>query len=148
MMRMMGWLVDLVARVPARVEIKLLAAFLAIVVLLIMVGAVGLQALSGINQRTEELIKLQRKIEAYRQVQHDTTNQLYSVSSALLSSDDLTLLSTLRQLNQFGYDVDRLQFVAKDEVELLGRFRQDYDRFVEIVTHVVELIRAGRAAEA
>ena len=56
--------------------------------------------------------------------------------------------STLRQLNQFGYDVDRLHFVAKDEVELLGRFRLDYDRFVEIVTHVVELIRAGRAAEA
>jgi hypothetical protein len=37
----------------------------------------------------------------------------------------LTLSSTLRQLNQFGYDVDRLQFVAKDEVELLGGFRQD-----------------------
>jgi signal transduction histidine kinase len=148
MMRMMGWLVDLVARVPARVQIKLLAAFLAIVMLLIIVGAVGLQVLSEVNERTEELIKLQRKIEAYRQVQHDTTSQLYSVSSALLSSDDLTLLSTLRQLNQFGYDVDRLQFVAKDEVELLGRFRQDYDQFVEIVTHVVELIRAGRAVEA
>ena len=99
-------------------------------------------------QRTEELIKLQRKIEAYRQVQHDTTSQLYSVSSALLSSDEPTLSSTLRQLNQFGYDVDRLQFVAKDEVELLGQFRQDYDRFVEIVTQVVEMIRAGRAAEA
>jgi hypothetical protein len=44
----------------------------------------------------------------------------------LLASDDATLSSTLRQLNQFGYDVDRLHFVAKDEVELLGRFRQDY----------------------
>jgi signal transduction histidine kinase len=148
MMRLMGWLVHLVARVSARVEHKLLAAFLAIVALLIIVGAIALQALSGINQRTEDLIALQRKIEAYRQVQHDTTSQLYSVSSALLSSDDLTLSSTLRQLNQFGYDVDRLHFVAKDEVELLGRFRLDYDRFVEIVTHVVELIRAGRAAEA
>ena len=147
-MRLMGWLVHLVARVPARVEHKLLAAFLAIVALLIIVGVIALQALSGINQRTEELIALQRKIGAYRQVQHDTTSQLYSVSSAFLSSDDLTLSSTLRQLNQFGYDVDRLQFVAKDEVELLGRFRLDYDRFVEIVTHVVELIRAGRAAEA
>ena len=81
-------------------------------------------------------------------MQHDTTTQLYSVSSALLASDDPTLSSTLRQLNQFGYDVDRLQFVAKDEVELLGRFRQDYDQFVEIVTQVVELIRADRAAEA
>jgi signal transduction histidine kinase len=147
-MQMMSPLVGLIARVPARVQVKLLAAFLAIAVLLIMMGAVGLHLLSGVNQRTDELIKLQRKIEAYRQVQHDTTTQLYSVSSALLSSDDRTLSSTLRQLNQFGYDVDRLQFVAKDEVELLVRFRQDYDRFVNVVTQVVELIRGGRAAEA
>ena len=131
---------------PARVQAKLLAAFLAIATLLIMVGAVGLQGSSGVNQRTEELIRLQRKIEAYRQVQHDTTSQLYSVSSALLSSDEPTLSSTLRQLNQFGYDVDRLQFVAKDEVELLG-FRQDYDRFTGRDPGR-GLIRAGRAAEA
>jgi len=144
----MGWLVDLVARAPARVQVKLLAAFLAIAMLLIMLGTVGLQVLSGVNERTEKLIGLQRKIEAYRQVQLDTISQLYSVSSALLSSDDPTLSSTLRQLNQFGYDVDRLQFVAKDEVELLDQFRQDYDRFVEIVTHGVEMIRSGRATEA
>ena len=147
-MPMTGWAVDVVARVPARVQVKLLAAFLAIAMLLIMLGTVGLQVLSGVNERTEKLIGLQRKIEAYRQVQHDTISQLYSVSSALLSSDDPTLSSTLRQLNQFGYDVDRLQFVAKDEVELLGQFRQDYDRFVEIVTHGVEMIRSGRATEA
>ena len=139
---------DVVARVPARVQVKLLAAFLAIAMLLIMLGTVGLQVLSGVNERTEKLIGLQRKIEAYRQVQLDTISQLYSVSSALLSSDDPTLSSTLRQLNQFGYDVDRLQFVAKDEVELLDQFRQDYDRFVEIVTHGVEMIRSGRATEA
>src|SRR5207344_2753569 len=148
MLRIMNPFVDLVARIPARVQLKLLGAFLVIATLLIIVGAVGLQLLSGVNQRTEELIKLQRKIEAYRQVQHDTTTQLYSVSSALLASDEATLLSTLRQLNQFGYDVDRLQFVAKDEVELLGQFRQDYDRFVEVVTQVVELIRARRTVEA
>ena len=146
--RVMSPFVSLVSRVPARVQFKLLTAFLAIAILLIMVGAVGLQVLSGVYQRAEELVKLQRKIEAYRQVQHDTTTQLYSVASALLSADDRTLSSTLRQLNQFGYDVDRLQFVAKDEVELLGRFRQDYERFIEIVTRVVDLIRAGSAAEA
>ena len=146
--RLMGPLVGLVSWVPARVQFKLLAAFLAIAMLLIVVGAVGLEVLSGVHQRAEELVKLQRKIEAYRQVQHDTTTQLYSVASALLSADERTLSSTLRQLNQFGYDVDRLQFVAKDEVELLGRFRQDYDRFIEVVTRVVDLIRASRSAEA
>jgi signal transduction histidine kinase/CheY-like chemotaxis protein len=147
-MRPIGALADLVSRAPARVQLKLLAAFLAIVVLLITVGAVGLQVLSRVNHRTDELIKLQRQIEAYRQVQHDTTSQLYSVSSSLLSSDDLTLSSTLRQLSLFGYGVDRLQFVAKDEVQLLDLFRQDYDRFTKVVTDIVELIRAGRVAEA
>src|SRR5437899_9506882 len=98
-MRRESALVRFVSRVPARVQIKLLSAFLAIEVLLIVMGAVGLQVLSGVNQRTDELIRLQRKIEAYRQVQHDTTNQLYGVSSALLSSDDLTLSNALRQLN-------------------------------------------------
>ncbi len=144
---MTEWLPRLVARVPASVHAKLLAAFLAIVLLLIAVGAAGLQVLSGVNRRTEELGKLQRKIAAYRQLQHDTTAQLYSVASALLVPDERTLEATLRQLNQFGYDLDRLQFVAKDEVELLGRVREDYDRFIQVVTRVVELIRSGKVAE-
>ena len=148
MIRIPSALIGWVARVPARVQSKLLAAFLAIAALLVMVGIVGLQGLREVNDRTEKLIKLQRKIEAYRQVQHDTTSQLYSVASALLSSDDRTLESTLRQLNQFGYDVDRLEFIAKDEAELLEQFRQEYDRFVAIVTEVVELIRSNKTSEA
>ena len=148
MIRLLNPLVALVARVPARVQTKLLTAFLMIVALLIITGAGGLRELSAVNERTEELIKLQRKIEAYRQVQHDTTSQLYSVSSALVSSDERTLDSTLRQLNQFGYDVDRLEFVAKDEAELIDQFRRDYNRFIEVVTRVVELIRGGRTVEA
>ena len=92
-------------------------------------------------------MKLQRKIAAYRQLQHDTTAQLYNVTSALLVPDEQTLAATLRQLNQFGYDLDRLQFVAKDEAELLGQVQKDYDQFIKIVTKVVELIRAGKAAE-
>ena len=52
-MQMMDALVALVARVPARVQAKLLAAFLAIAMLLIMMGAVGLQLLSGVNQREQ-----------------------------------------------------------------------------------------------
>jgi signal transduction histidine kinase len=148
MLRIMNPFVGLVARVPAPVQSKLLAAFLAIATLLIIMGAVGLQVLSGVNRRTEELIQLQRKIDAYRQVQHDTTSQLYSVSTALLLADEQTMSSTLRQLNQFGYDVDRLEFVAKDEVELIDQFRRDYNRFIDVVTAVIELIRGGRMAEA
>jgi signal transduction histidine kinase/CheY-like chemotaxis protein len=141
-------LVSPVARLPWRVQTKLLGAFLAIVALLIALGAVGLYTLSGVNQRTEELIRSERKIAAYRQVQHDTTSQLYSISSALLVSDERTLDSALRQLNQFGYDLERLQFVAKDEIKLLGKVREEYDRFIAVVTRVVELIRGGHVDEA
>ena len=132
---------------PATVHAKLLAAFLIIALLLITVGAVGLQVLSGVNRRAEDLVKLQRKIAAYRQLQHDTTSQLYSVSFALVVPEARTLQATLRQLNQFGYDLDRLQFVAKDEVELLARVRDDYEKFIGVVTHVVELIRGEKVME-
>ena len=137
----------LVARIPAAVHTKLLVAFLAIVGLLIIVGAVGLQALGEVNRRAEDLVRLQRKIAAYRQLQHDTTAQLYSVASALLVPDERSLDSVLRQLHQFGYDLDRVQFVARDEVDLLGRARADYEEFIRVVTRVVELIRSGRVAE-
>jgi signal transduction histidine kinase len=144
---LIAWLPRLVARLPAGVHAKLLVAFLAIVVLLITVSVVGLQALNRANRRADDLAKLHRKIAAYRQLQHDTTSQLYSVASALLAPDNRTLEATLRQLNQFGYDFDRLQFVAQDERELFGQVRTDYEEFTKIVTHVVELIRSGRAAE-
>jgi signal transduction histidine kinase/cell division protein FtsB len=143
-------LIRLVARVPAPVQAKLLAAFLAIVVLLIAVGAVGLHVLSEVNQRGEELVTLHRKIAAYRQLQHDTTAQLYSVASALAvpleDLDQRILEAALRQLNQFGYDLDRLQFVAKDEAELLGRIQEEYDRFIQVMHEVVSMIMAGRIA--
>ena len=148
MTRLNQTLVGAVARLPMRVQTKLLSAFLAIVVLLIALGALGLYTLSAVNQRTEELIQSERKIAAYRQVQHDTTSQLYTVSSALVVSDERTLDSALRQLNQFGYDLERLQFVAKDELQLLGTVRQEYDRFIAVMTRVVELIRSGHIAEA
>jgi signal transduction histidine kinase len=137
----------LVAKIPAAVHTKLLVAFLIIVGLLIALGGVGLEVLGGVNRRAEDLVKLQRKIAAYRQLQHDTTGQLYSVAAALFVPEDRSLDAILRQLNQFGYDLDRLQFVARDEVELLGRVRADYDEFIRVVTRVVELIRSSRAAE-
>ena len=140
--------IEAVAHLPFRVQTKLLLAFLAIVALLVVVGAAGLQVLTGVNERTVELIRSERKIAAYRQVQHDTTSQLYRVTSALLANDNRSLDSALRQLNQFGYDLERLQFVAKDEGELLGRVKQDYDRFVAVINKVVELIRGGNVAEA
>ena len=133
---LLRWLPEVVARAPATVRVKLLAAFLAIVGLLIVVGVVSLAELGRVNQRAEDFVKRQRKIAAYRQIQHDTTSQLYSVALAVLVPDERTLDATLRQLNQFGYDLDRLQFVAKDEVDLLGLVRADYEVFIAVVQFI------------
>jgi len=148
LIRLRNLAVGMISRVPARVQTKLLTAFLAMVTLLVLLGAVGLNVLSGMNERTEKLIELERKIAAYRRVQHDATRQLLGVSSALLSGDERALDNVLRQLSQFGYDLDRLQYVAHDEVELLGEVRQQYDRFIEIVTDAVNRARAGQVSEA
>ena len=96
-----GWLPRVVALIPATIYSKLLTAFLIIVALLITVGTVGLQALSEANQRDQELLALQNKITAYRNIQRESINQLYSVALAFQAQDEQTLDTTLRQLNQF-----------------------------------------------
>jgi signal transduction histidine kinase len=127
---------------------KLLAAFLVIEVLLVSVGVIGFLSLREADQHANQVVALQHKIEAYRQVQHDTLRQLHGVSAALALPNETTLAGALRQINQFGYDLDRVSFVAKDEVALLNQVREEYARFIAVVSHVIDLIRNGRAAEA
>jgi signal transduction histidine kinase len=141
-------LVGLVARIPARIQSKLLAAFLAIVAILVILGTVDLRLLSRVNEETETLIRLQRRIDAYHQLQHDTTIQLYGVTSALLFSDEGMLDDAMRQLTQFGYDLDRMQFVAGDEERVANKVRADYQSFIDVVSQVAGLIRAGNVEEA
>jgi hypothetical protein len=123
-------------------------AFLVIEVLLVSVGVIGLLSLGEADQRANQVVALQHKIEAYRQVQQDTLRQLYGVSTALASPNETTLAAALRQINQFGYDLDRVSFVAKDEVALLDQVRDEYARFIAVVSRIVDLIHNGRAAEA
>jgi signal transduction histidine kinase len=137
-------LVGYVGRIPAPVRTKLLAAFLLVELLLVALGATGLLALREVEQRSGELAALQHKIDAFRQMQHDTLRQLYGVSAALAARDDATLSSALRQINQFGYDLDRVAFVAKDDQALLGRLREEYAQFIAAATEALESKRAGK----
>ena len=144
---MMQGLPRWVARRRATIHTKLLAAFLLIVLLLLITAAVGLSALSEMNRRAQETAQLQRKIAAYRQLSHDSITQLYGVSTALLQPEERRLDATLRQLKQFGYDLDRLQFLAQDEIAVMGRVRVAFEEFIKIVTRAVELIREGKSDE-
>jgi signal transduction histidine kinase len=143
----MQWLPRWVARLRATIHTKLLAAFLLIALLLLSAAAVGLNALTEMNRRAQETAQLQRKIAAYRQLSHDSITQLYGVATALLQPEDKRLDATLRQLKQFGYDLDRLQFLAQDEIKVMERVRTDFEEFIKVVTGAIELIRNGKTAD-
>jgi hypothetical protein len=53
---------DFVARIPARIETKLLVAFSGIVALLILLGGIGLGVLSELNRHTEDIIATDREV--------------------------------------------------------------------------------------
>jgi len=146
------WLSRLVARVPWPIHGKLVAAFSVMVLLVVAVGAVGLQVLSTTNGRTEDLDPLLRKVSAYRALQRDVDGQLLLGASAI-SASDAELDSMLRVLNQSTYIADRLQFVTKDQIgpdeaELQGQIDQGYVDFSDVMVQVVELVRDGKITEA
>ncbi len=149
---MTQWLPQMLARLPASVRAKLLVAFLGITGLLVTVSVVGLGVLGEANRQAEELVLLHRKIAAYRQLQHDTIGQLYNVTATLalpLKQSDARMIETaLRQLRQFGYDLDRLQYVAKDETALLSRIQEEYNRFIQVMSEAITLIAGERVAAA
>jgi signal transduction histidine kinase len=138
--------VRLVARAPVPIHRKLLAAFGAVVVLLVTIGAIGVQQLGRSNDRTKELGVLQGKVSIYRQLQNDTNIKLYGGASALSDPDPAALDAALRQLQQ-SYDFSRLQFAARDERELLTRIEATYDQFVTVMAEGIDLVRRGKLTE-
>ena len=113
------WLSTYAARIPASIQTKLLVGFLAIAALLVAVGAASVIALSRVNERAVDLVKLQRKIAAYRQIQHNTTLQLYSVSTAMVVRD----FGAFARKNPRG-DVDHLYLTSL--IDRSGAMRVQY----------------------
>ena len=120
------WLPERVARIRASIHTKLLAAFLGMMALLVVLGAVGLDALHSADKRATELVQLERRIAAYRQLQHNTREQLHAVASAFLAADERELEAILRWLQRLDYDFDRAEYVAQDDNELLRGIEADY----------------------
>ncbi len=84
MMRLNNPVANFVARLPLRVETKLFVAFSAVIALLIVLGGIGVYLLGGINQHTQELIRNERRIAEYEQLQRQSHHLLIEIASALL----------------------------------------------------------------
>ena len=125
-----------------------MAALGVIVVLLIVVGAAGLFALADANARSDRLVQLQRKTAAYEELRQSTTEQLSGVAAALADPAPRALETAVRQVNLATADVDRLEFVAADEREIVSDVRGLFADFSGAAARVLDLSRAGRSAEA
>ena len=126
---------------------KLVAAFVAVVGLLVATAVIGVNVLGQSNGRTRTLASLQQKVSVYRQLQNETMFKLYLGVSALNETDPVAVQTAVRQLNQ-SYDFERVQFLARGEGELLSRTQVAYARFLELMTSAIQLKRDGTLAQA
>ena len=136
------------ARIPVPIRTKLAALLGLLVALLLIVGLVGITLLRDANARAGHLTELQRKTAAYRDLRQSTTDQLSAVASALTSPGAGQLDTAARQLNLARFDVERLEFVAADERELVELVRQAHAEFVGGLQIVLDLAQAGRSDDA
>ena len=142
------WLSRLVARIPASVHTKLLVAFLSIVIMFVALGAVGLNVLRASNERAESMLNQQQKIAAFRQLERKTTELLYTVTKALLSTDERTHLAAKHQLYLSAYDFDHARFIGSKDAPVLAAIRASYEELIETGLHSIELIRLDKLQEA
>jgi signal transduction histidine kinase len=154
-----------VARVPATVNRKLLAAFVSIVVLLITVGVLGIRVLGDSNDRIDTLGKLQQRTAAYQKLQTDASQLRLlvglhaggkdlnnfvggTVSLAESSALDAAIESTVAQIGPAS-DITQLGFVPPAaERTVLTQIRSDYTQFSIVATQMLSLDGAGNPSGA
>jgi signal transduction histidine kinase len=137
-----------VARIRASIHTKLLIGFLTIVALMLILGAIGLRSLQNADARATELVRLERQISAYRQLQHNATGQLYATASSLLATDAREIAAAERQLDRLAYDFERAEFISNEDARLLAEIAAEYSSFIATAKEVIDLVADERRDEA
>jgi signal transduction histidine kinase len=145
----LGPLVRRVARIRASVHSKLLGAFLLIAVLLIAMGAMGLQSIASVARQSRLLDQARERVDASRQIEQALGLQMNFTRNALLLRDDATIESMFRENNRFRDTFDRLEAAAPpDQRETIQRLRITQDKVMATVARIAALIREDKADEA
>ena len=145
----LGPLVRWVARLRASVHSKLLGAFLLIALLLIAMGAMGLQSIASVARQSRLLDQARERVDASRQIEHALGLQMTFTRNALLVRDDATIESIFRENNRFRDTFDRLEAAAPpNQRETIQRLRTTQDKVMATVARIAALIREDKADEA
>jgi signal transduction histidine kinase len=136
------------ARVPVPIQTKLLVALGTLAALLIAFGILALGVLGDASARAERSFELQRRTATYRDLQLVTATQLQEVAIAFATPDERHVDAAIRQIAQTRDSIDRLEFVAAEEADLVASVRTTHDEFAATTLNVLELLRSGRVVEA
>jgi len=139
---------DLVARIPARIETKLLAAFFAITALLIVLGAIGLGVLARVNAHTEDIIDTNREVAEYYRLQHDVDGLVVAVSLAMWLPGPEYLDRAAADIDQVQRALTKLASLPASPVADLAEIRQESERFVGTLDRILALCREGNIDQA
>jgi signal transduction histidine kinase len=145
----LGILVDWVARVPASVHTKLLAAFLVITLLFITMTGVSLDTIQRTALQSRKMHAAHERVEWSQQVDHTLARQMHFTALALLLRDEASVARILRENNRFNDALARLEAVGtSQERELIQQIRGRQDGVMNAVADIANAIRDGRLDEA
>jgi class 3 adenylate cyclase len=139
--------IDFVARLPLRLEIKLLFVFLGAVGLLVLLGITGLGILTRTSHRTEELIAAERRTDDYHQLEHDGHLLMISVAEALWMPAPM-VRQAKEQMQHYRDTRDGLKALSSQEAVQLAQLRSDSESFFGTVDRFITLINANNTDQA
>jgi signal transduction histidine kinase len=139
-----------VARLRVSVHAKLLGAFLLIGLLLIVMGAMSLQAIASVARHSRLLDQARERVDTSRQIEHALGLQMNFTRNALLMRDDATIQSIFRENTRFHDTFNRLEGGAASpgQRETIQRLRQTQDKVMATVGRIADLIREDKTDEA
>jgi signal transduction histidine kinase len=145
----LGKLVRWVAGIKSSVHAKLLTGFLMVTLLLIAMGAMGLQAITRTSRQSQLLDEAHKRVDWSRQIQHALALQMNFTAMALLLQDKATVERTLRENNRFNNTLALIEKEARpEERELIQRIRAAQDEALTAVADIANLLRDGKVDEA
>jgi signal transduction histidine kinase len=139
----LGVFVRWVARVPASVHTKLLAAFLVISLLFIAMAGVSLRTIVRTAAQSLKMHEAHERVEWSQQIDHALARQMHFTALALLVRDEASVARILRENNRFNSTLARLEAVGTpEERELIQHIRARQDDVI------ANAIRDGRLDQA
>jgi signal transduction histidine kinase/ActR/RegA family two-component response regulator len=137
-------LVNLVARMPGGVHVKLLAGFLATAVLLVGMAANSLVILDRMNHRSQEINGLQQQRDDSRQMLYSVTVQMHYRAMALLTRDNMYNVKIALEKQNFSRLLDRVEArQSPGQGDLFRSVRDSQTRFDAAGAQVLALFQAG-----